>query len=144
MAKVRIGKWMVDEKELEREFAEAEKRGQEEMAREPQAKSAYYDRPSNRIIVELKSGATFIVPCELIQGLRGAAPEDIAEVELGPHGAALHWEKLDVDFSVKGLMAGRFGNKAWMAQLQREREKATSAGKTAATQATRKKAGRSR
>lgn len=144
MAKVKIGKWEVDEEELEQEFAEATKRGQEAIAREPQAKSAYCDQASNRIVVELKNGATLIVPCDLIQGLRGAAPEDIAEVELGPRGAALCWDTLNVDFSVKGLMEGRFGNKAWMAQLQREREKATSPSKTAATQASRKKGGHPR
>jgi hypothetical protein len=45
MAKIKMGKWLVVEEELEWERAEATKRGQEAMAREPQAKSAYYDRP---------------------------------------------------------------------------------------------------
>jgi hypothetical protein len=117
MGKVRIGKWEVDEKELDRESAEARRRGKEAMAREPQAKSVHYDRSSHRLIVELKNGTTFIVPCELLQGLRGAAPNDIAKVTLGPRGAALRWDRLDVDFSLVGLLAGTFGNTAWMAEL---------------------------
>jgi len=132
MGKVKFGKWEYTEEELEQQYNEATKRGEEALAREIQAQSVHYDRSSNRIVVELKNGATFIVPCELVQGLRGAAPEDIAEVELGPRGAALHWETLDVDFSVTGLMRGIFGNQAWMAALTRHGDKATSAGKPAA------------
>jgi hypothetical protein len=30
----------------------------------------------------------------------------------------LHWEKLDADFSVPALLAGVFGNAAWMAQIK--------------------------
>ena len=60
------------------------------MRTEPQANSVRHDRAFNRLIIELKSGATFIVPCDLIQGLRDAEPELIAEVELLPRDAALH------------------------------------------------------
>src|SRR6185295_625010 len=87
---------------------------------EPQAKSAHYDRATNRVVVELKNGATFIFPCKLAQGLSGASPDDLAMVELGPRGASLHWEKLDVDFSIVGLMSGAFGTKSWMAKLERK------------------------
>ncbi|MDQ3753480.1 MAG: DUF2442 domain-containing protein, partial [Acidobacteriota bacterium] len=89
MAKVKIGKWEIDEEELERQHSEAVRRGEERMATEPQAKSASYDRKTNRLIIEMENGSTFILPCQLLQGLAGAAPEDIAEVELLPYGNAL-------------------------------------------------------
>ena len=52
---------------------------------EPRAESAYYDqnsdseallRSADRIIINLKSGATFSFPPDLAQGLAGASPED--------------------------------------------------------------------
>jgi hypothetical protein len=33
-------------------------------------------------------------------------------------GDGLHWETLDTDFTVAGLLAGVFGTKRWMAELQ--------------------------
>lgn len=66
----------------------------------------------------MKSGATFSFPPELAQGLAGASPEDLAEVEVTPSGDGLHWEKLDADFSVAALLAAVFGTDAWMAQIK--------------------------
>lgn len=144
MAKVRIGKFEVGEAELDRRHEEAVCRGKEKAATEPRAKSARYDRETNRLVVELKNGAVFIVPCDLIQGLRGADPDLIAEVELLPRGAALHWERLDVDFSVAGLLLGLFGTRAWMAELGRRGGSVTSEAKAAAVRENGRKGGRPR
>ena len=57
---------------------------------EPRAESAYYDESSDRIVINLKSGATFSFPPALAQGLAGASPEDLAEVELTPSGDGLY------------------------------------------------------
>jgi hypothetical protein len=86
---------------------------------EPRAKSARYDRRTNRIVVELRNGATFMFPAELAQGLAGAAPKDLAEVQVTPSGAGLRWPSLDADFSLPNLLAGEFGSKSWMAKLDR-------------------------
>lgn len=88
---------------------------------EPRADSAYYEQSSNRIIINLKSGATFSFPTGIAQGLSDASPEDLAEVEVTPSGDGLHWEKLDADFSVPALLAGVFGTEAWMAELRLKR-----------------------
>jgi hypothetical protein len=85
---------------------------------EPRAESAYYHQSSDRIIINLKSGATFSFPPEIAQGFAGASPKDLAEVEVTPSGDGLHWEKLDADFSVPALLAGVFGTAAWMAQIK--------------------------
>ncbi len=118
MAKVQIGKWEIDEEELECQHQEAERWGAERARNEPQARSVSYDRPANRLIVELKNGIVFLLPCALVQGLTQATPEEITQVRMGPRGASLHWEKLDVDFSLAGLMAGDFGTRAWMEELR--------------------------
>jgi uncharacterized protein DUF2442 len=119
MAKVKMNRWKYTERELGKMFDEATVRSRIASAVEPQAKSAHYDRATNRVVVELKNGATFIFPCKLAQGLSDESADDLALVELGPRGASLHWEKLDVDFSIVGLMSGVFGNKAWMSKLER-------------------------
>lgn len=85
---------------------------------EPRAESAYYDQSSDRIVIDLKSGATFSFPSSLAQGLAGASPEDLTEVEVTPSGDGLHFLKLDADFSVPALLAGVFGTEAWMAQIK--------------------------
>ncbi len=58
-------------------------------------------------------------PAELAQGLGGASPKDLAEVEVTPSGAGLRWSNLDADFSLPNLLAGEFGSKKWMARLGR-------------------------
>ncbi|MGH9847545.1 MAG: DUF2442 domain-containing protein [Blastocatellia bacterium] len=98
-------------------YEEAKRRSEKEEIIEVRAKSVRYDKPSNRIVLDLSNGATFIFPCDRIEGLSAAAPGDLAEVELWGDGTALHWEKLDVDFSVSGIVAGIFGTKAWMKRL---------------------------
>jgi hypothetical protein len=142
MAKVKIGRFEIDEEELERQHREAVRRSKEAGKTEPQAKAAYYDRKADHLVIELKNRVTFIIPCELIQGLRGADPDLIAEVELMPRGAALHWEKLDQDFSVAGLMAGIFGTRAWMSELARRGGRVTSERKAAAARENGRKGGR--
>src|SRR5919197_499542 len=116
-------KWRMSDEEFERQYVEATRRGNEALKTEPQARLAKYDRSHNRLVIELKNGVVFMIPCDLLRGLRGAHPDDIAKVELMPRGAALHWERLDADFSVAGLMRGVYGNKKWMESLPRKNGK---------------------
>ena len=50
-----------------------------------------------------------------MQDLEDATPEQMAEVEVIGAGGGLHWETLDVDFSVPGLVNGVFDTAKWMA-----------------------------
>lgn len=129
---LKAGKWTYTEEELTRMFAEADRRGKESLKTELQAQRAYYDAAAHRLVIELKNGATHSVPCQLLQGLRDADPLDIAAVELGLRGASLHWEKLNWDFTVGGLVRGIFGGKKWMENLAASngQEKARTAVKT--------------
>ncbi|MBI1765462.1 MAG: DUF2442 domain-containing protein [Acidobacteria bacterium] len=127
MATHKAGKWTYTDEEFEVMFAEADRRGKEAMKTEITARHAYYDPTTHRLVIELKNGATHSVPCQLIQGLRDADPADIAAVELGLRGASLHWEKLDNDFTVGGLVRSIYGTKKWMERLARENEEAVQA-----------------
>ena len=68
------------------------------------AVSAYYDRKNGRIMMELTSGIIFGFPATLIPALSKATPAQLAAVELTPGGGGLHWEHLDADLSVPGLL----------------------------------------
>lgn len=98
------------------QIAIAEERGRTVRATKPHAVSARYDPNSGRIIVDLENGSTFAFPPGLVQGLGAATPDELAQVELLGDGFALHWEALDVDFTVGGLLNGVFGTAKWMAE----------------------------
>ncbi|MFQ4137845.1 DUF2442 domain-containing protein [Nodosilinea sp. PGN35] len=93
---------------------------------EPRAIAVSYDASNHLIVVDLNSGAIFSFPPDIAQGLSGAAPEDLAMVEVTPSGTGLHWEKLDADFTVTGLLNGTFGTHAWMMELQERWQNPTS------------------
>lgn len=116
-------------------------RGHAAHASEPRAAAARYDRASGRVIVDLENGCTFAFPPRLAQGLEAASDDQLAAIEILGRGYGLHWEELDVDLSLPGLMAGIFGTKAWMA---RRAGQTTSAAKAAAARANGAKGGRPR
>jgi hypothetical protein len=125
----------------DRQIEQANERGRRLASIEPRAASARYDRRSGRIVVELTNGCTFAFPPRLAQGLERASDEELETVEVLGSGYGLHWEPLDVDFSVPGLMAGIFGTRAYMA---RRAGQATSPAKAAAARANGAKGGRPR
>ena len=55
--------------------------------------------------VSLSDGRTIAAPLEWFPRLLEAAPEQRAQVELSKNG--LHWNALDEDISVAGLLAGQ-------------------------------------
>ena len=109
----------MENREFDQEYERAKRAAARADRIEPRAKSARYDRRTNRVVVELRNGASFIFPAELAEGLAGASPKDLAEVRMTPSGAGLRWPNLDADFSLPNLLAGEFGSKSWMAKLER-------------------------
>ena len=65
-------------------------------------KSVRFD--DNSMWVELSDGRVIAVPLAWFPRLLHASAEQRAHVELSPRG--LHWEALDEDISVAGLLAG--------------------------------------
>ena len=109
----------MEDRAFDQEYQRAKRAAARADRIEPRAKSAHYDRRTNRIVVELRNGASFMFPTELAQGLAGASPKDLADVEVTPSGAGLRWPNLDADLSLPNLLAGEFGSKSWMAKLGR-------------------------
>lgn len=125
----------------DKEIDEALARGSKAASIEPRAATARYDRRLGRVVVELTNGCTFAFPPRLAQGLEQATDDQLADVEVLGAGYGLHWEALDVDFTVPGLLAGIFGTRSYMA---RQAGRATSTAKAAAARANGAKGGRPR
>ncbi|WP_043618915.1 DUF2442 domain-containing protein [Chromobacterium violaceum] len=67
------------------------------------AKNVRFDEFS--MWVELNDGRTLGVPLAWFPRLLSAKPEQLAQYELSAHG--IHWDELDEDLSIDGLLAGR-------------------------------------
>lgn len=59
------------------------------------------------MLVELADGRAIRVPLAWFPRLLNATPEQRGKVRISKSGAGLHWEELDEDISVGGLLAGR-------------------------------------
>ncbi len=57
------------------------------------------------MVVDLVDGRTLSVPLAWFPRLMAATPEQLRQVRISRRG--LHWEELDEDVSVAGLLAGR-------------------------------------
>ena len=135
---------MVSDLKLETEIIKAKLAGIVASISEPRAQDAYYECDTGEIVVKMRNGAKFSFPHRVAQGLQDASAEDLAEVEVTPSGEGLHWETLDVDFSIPALMKGIFGTPFWMAELGRSGGSVTSPAKAAAVRENGKKGGRPR
>jgi len=138
--------WEIDltEENLKEEIARAKAAGEKANATEPRAESMHYDKSEDLIVIRLRNGAIFSFPPRLAQALKDASPEQLADIWIPPSGSSVHWESLDVDFSIPELVAGIFGTKSWMAELGRKGGQATSSAKSAAARKNGKKGGRPR
>ncbi|CAN7472374.1 DUF2442 domain-containing protein [Rhizobium rhizogenes] len=122
------------------ELAQAKQRWEAERAERPIPASVRFDDQSERIIVEFTNGAAFMFPARSLEGLEEASAVQLAEVELlGETG--LHWESLDADYTIAGLMSGIFGTKAFM-EVQRRGGQSRSPAKIAASRTNGAKGGR--
>ncbi|SNR74422.1 DUF2442 domain-containing protein [Paracoccus sediminis] len=126
----------------EHEFEQAQTRTAE-IRQAGHAVAARYDRKHGRVVVRLHNGVELAVPVGLVERLAGAAPDDLADIEVTPAGLGLHWPKLDADVYVPALMQGVFGSRRWMAaQLGASGGRATSKAKADAARANGRKGGR--
>lgn len=130
--------------EFERQYVAATRRGEHRLAHEPRAVAARYDRRARKVVIELDNGCSLLIPPALAQGLTTAAPADLADVLILGPGTTIAWPRLDVQFSVAGLLAGILGTRAWMAELGRAGGRATSPAKSRAARRNGSKGGRPR
>ena len=126
-------------------YEEATARGAGRRTAGPVAVSARYDRRAERVVVTLASGLDIGFAPGWAEGLRGAKPSELSEIEITPSGLGLHFPRLDADLYLPGLLAGVFGSRAWMAsQLGAAGGRVVSKAKAAASRANGKRGGRPR
>jgi hypothetical protein len=131
--------------QFDQQIEQAKHRAAQRLARDPRAMAAHYDAERNRIVISLSSNHDVAFAPELAQGLAGAAPADLSEIEIDPSGYGLHFPKLDADLWVPALLEGMLGSRAWIAaQLGAQGGKATSTAKAAAARNNGKLGGRPR
>ena len=116
---LRGGRWTYTAQELDRMCAEAAQRGDGELHCKPQARSVRYEQETGQVWIVLNNGCTLVVPARLLQGLRDAAPGDLNQVKIMGPGLVIEWPRLDMQFTIAGLLAGVFGTRAWMEELGR-------------------------
>ena len=64
---------------------------------------------NGRIYVSMASGLDFSFPVQGNPRLEGKPDHLLSEIEVSPFG--LHWPSLDEDLSVKGILAGDYGQR---------------------------------
>ena len=131
-------------KELRTNFARASRAGRQAAKTEPRVARAIYQARDNTLRIELTNGAEITIPVKLIPALKGASQSEVREVEVLGRGGGLHWEALDVDLSVPGLVSSVFAGPEWMAELGRVGGRRSSTAKAAAARRNGRKGGRPR
>lgn len=93
--------------------AAADRRDREE----PRATAVSFDRATGRVVVDLRSGASFAFPARSFKWLAEASDDDLAEVEIISGGAAIEWPRLDVQSAVPGLVLALAGSESWQRRM---------------------------
>jgi predicted butyrate kinase (DUF1464 family) len=94
--------------------------------------------------MELGNGYLYGFPATSIAELAKASAKQLVAVEVSPGGSGLHWEELDADLSVAGLLLSSLGRGEKLTELARIAGRAKSPAKAAASRANGAKGGRPR
>jgi nucleoid DNA-binding protein len=134
----------MNEEALRKQIERAVRRGEASLKDQPRAKTVDFVEEDRLLILELEDGTVVRIPVDEMQGLTKAADEDIKNVEIAESGLALHWDLLDVHFTVPGLVKGLRGTAAWMKAIGQKGGQARSADKSEAARANGRRGGRPR
>ena len=77
-----------------------------ELSTDVLALRAWIDR--RNVFLELHDGRIFGFPASRFRRLRDASDVDLQKVRIELGGAALRWDEIDEDLTVRGVVAGRF------------------------------------
>jgi hypothetical protein len=130
--------------EIIRQIGGARAHEARERKRGRRAMSASYDPRAGRVMVELTSGFVFGFPAHAIPELAKVSADVLGTVEVSPGGSGLHWQALDVDLSVPGLLLSSVGQSERVRELARLAGRVTTPAKAAAARANGAKGGRPR
>lgn len=127
------------------EYDQASIRGEQRHNAGPTAVAVRYDRRIGRLVISLSTGIDIAFLPHDAQGLEGAKPIDLTQIDISPSGLGLHFPKLDADLYLPALLEGFLGSKKWMAaRLGEKGGRVTSPAKTASSRTNGKLGGRPR
>jgi hypothetical protein len=95
-------------------------------------------------MMELTNGFIFGFPVRVIPALATASAAQLSAVVLSPGGSVLHWEALDVDVDIPGLLLSSVDRSERFRELARLAGRSRSRAKAAASRANGAKGGRPR
>jgi nucleoid DNA-binding protein len=134
----------MNEEALRRQIERAVRRGEASLREQPRAKAVDFLDQERMLVLELQDGTVVRIPVDELQVLTRAAPEDIKDVEIAEGGLALHWDRLDVHFTVPGIVKGLRGTAAWMKAIGKKGGQAKSENKRQAARVNGRRGGRPR
>jgi hypothetical protein len=143
-AKQYMANKLLTDQQILSQIPAARRRERRARATEARAVSARYDPRAKSLAIELTNGSSLRLPIKLIPWLRNVPANQLGEVEVDPSGEGLHWESLDVDLSVPGLLQEIFGTVSWMRQLASHGGRSRSPAKVRAAKSNGAKGGRPR
>ena len=134
----------VDVTDAEIDLAIARGKVYEQNPFRPRAVAVTYRAKDDTLAIKLATGVELAIPRKLLQGLADADPRDVAKVDLEDDGTSLHWESLDVDHYLPGLIDGVFGTRKWMSEAGKIGGASRSDAKRVAARKNGRKGGRPR
>jgi len=108
---------MIDLEDIDKQIEQVRQKSKLKFLVEPRAIKVDYCSNENTIAIHLNTGAILIIPVNHIQWLKGVDAELLTQVEITPLGDGLHWEELDIDLSIPGLLSGKLGDTQWMKSI---------------------------
>lgn len=144
MVKVKA-KWDLEEfgisdKEFERQYREATKRGEESLKHDPRAISASYH--NGKVTVSLQTGWSFSFDPRRYKYLKTATDEELSDVKPLGLGFALEWASIDQHLGVGPLILDLIGDKYLATEIGRRNGSATSEKKKTSSRTNGKLGGR--
>lgn len=101
--------------EFYEQIEQANRRALELEASHPRAVSARYDKNMGQIVLHLSSRIDVAFSPRDAEGLEGATPAQLEQIEISPSGFGIHFPNLDADLYLPALLEGFLGSKRWMA-----------------------------
>mgnify|MGYP006285997041 CR=1 FL=1 len=87
----------------------------------PRALAVRYERYRKQVVVTLAPGLELAFSPGVVEGLSGAGPAALSEIEISPSQLGLHFPRLDADVYLPALLEGFTGSHRWMAAAMGKR-----------------------
>jgi hypothetical protein len=136
------GKGSLSDEEIIRAVPSARSREDEDRDTGLRAVKAFYDAINDLVMIETTRGFRWGIPRHRIAPLAEASPAELVQLTISPSGDGLHWDALDVQLSVPGLLVDALGAGTLAKELARRGGQSTSDAKADAARRNGAKGGR--